>query len=99
VLYVVDNRRFIKAFETDLADSINKKRSKGCGNGWSSNVGKARTSKHIREQLLLCIYSQVSTDKRVKVQNVDSATCCACCINASDVSLCVGGNIISGYFS
>lgn len=62
-------------------------------------MGKARKSENIREQLLLCIYSQVSTDKRVKVQNVDSATCCACCINASDVSLCVGGNNISGYFS
>jgi len=83
VLYVADNRYFIMVFETDLADSINKKCSKGCGNGWSSSVGKARKSKHIREQLLLCIYSQVSTDKRVKVQNVDSATCCACCINAS----------------
>ena len=41
-----------------------------------------------REQLLLCIYSQVSTDKHVKVQNVDSATCCACCINPSDISVC-----------
>jgi hypothetical protein len=62
-------------------------------------VGKGKKSKHIIEQLLLCIYSQASTDKRVKVQNVDSATCCACCINASDVSLCVGGYHISGYFS
>jgi hypothetical protein len=98
VLYVVDNRNFITVFDTDLAESINKKCLKGCGNGWSSSVGKARKSKHIREQFL-CIYSQVSTDKRVKVQNVDRATCCACCINASDVSLCVGGNNISGYFS
>jgi len=88
VLHVADNRYFITAFETDLANSINKKYSKGCGNGWSNSVGKAGKSKHIREQLLLCIYSQVSTDKRVKVQNVDSATCCACCINPSDISVC-----------
>jgi len=47
VLYVADNRYFVTVFETDLADSINKKYSKGCGNGWSSSVGKAGQSKHI----------------------------------------------------
>jgi hypothetical protein len=61
-------------------------------------VGKGKKSKHFMEQLLLCIYSQASTDKRVKVQNVDSATCCACCINASEVSV-FEGTVISGHFS
>jgi hypothetical protein len=70
VTYVVSRRlTFRNAFETKLADSINKKYLKGCGNGWCSSVGKGRKSKHIREQLLLCIYSEVRTDKRVKVQH------------------------------